>query len=644
MEDLRIRNRIKQFLILNACLLAFTLIMLWVKPVNVLRSEYMLTNRFDFAERVFVYGDTVLKQECDGIEGADAVELLMVNVNNSLKGSYHVSVSEDTGRIMGSFTEYKMDIPSDGLVRLHLKEPMVGGHTYSIELSAPDLKEDNALMVSMGYADLKAPGVGRLDCLGTEDITDYCVDKVLSLSLYKEYTNILAYIAIAVVFLIANFCLAFRDKGIMFLALPILIAAGIIMLLVLAPGSGPDDKFHYYSSYILSEAMMGHDTGQGVDNRYLFDFYVYDGYVGYNVNSSYIKVLTELGERITDEPAGYTADVWKEGWVNPLAHPASALGITIGKLLHRNFVTVYTAGRLLNMLLYVFLAYAAIRVVPVNKELMLLIAMTPMAMQQCCSMSYDSVINGAALLFVAYVLRVLYEKRDMRGREVAACVIMLAILAVVKVVYVVLALLLIPVMGRQIKKLIPALGIPAAALLILKWREIAAVAIGPGGDTYTVSAILRDPVGFVRLTISTLEGNGWLYLKGMIGNLMTGGFTPISEWFVLGYMIIIVLYILSESAIITEDRKVRGLLVITAVLGSLAVLLTFVLACTPVGSSVIMGVQGRYFLPFAAPVLYCLHGGRISLNADRRRLLSPIWFIELGYIACLMNQIYYDAN
>ncbi len=634
-------TRIKSYVVLNICLLLFVLIMVRIKPIDTFRGDYLLNNRFDFGERIFLYGDSAITQEFTGIDGADTIELLVSCINNSLHGCFNVEVLDDSGKNIGKWTTYKMDVPSEGLITYRLDTPFSPGRIYYVRISAPELDQDTALMVSLGYADLKAPGIGDMTFEGSEQDLGYCRDKVMTLSLYRQYTNIFAYLAILIVFVISNLFLLIRDKGIKAYALPVLFAAGLVMLIIEAPGSNPDEKYHYYSSFVLADKLLGQFEYNGIDPEYAFDFYLKDGYVGFNANTSYIKTIEGLGKKTAGNNGERIYDVFKEPYVNPFSHIAPAIGIAVGRILKLNFVTIYELGRICNMIMYVMLAYIAIKLIPDNKELMLLMAMTPMMMQQCTGLSYDAVVNGLSLIFAACILKASYEEQQVGWKNMAICVGILGILAVVKVIYVCLGLMIFIITGKNIKKAIPILAAPAILLLLIKGKEIAAVGTQTGG-LYTIGTIIREPIRFLRLILFTLENNGWLYLKEVVGNMFTGGFTSVSEWLTLAYIFIICLCILSNRETIVKSKRNRIIIYLTVIAGFMAVLLAFTVAYTPYGSLVVMAVQGRYFIPFVVPALYCMNGRRVYYIGDRSKLFIPVWFIELGYVICIMSQVYYD--
>lgn len=598
---------------LNVLMLLFMLALLWINPIDHIRS-YVSIPRLDFTDRFFVYADQVMVCDIYAEDEADGIELLMSSEALATE-RYSVVLKDSEGSIVSSWTSAIGEIPEDALMHYHIKSGLMkAGCLYKLEISAPTLDRDHALMVSQSVGE------------------------------YKDHANVFAIAAIVTVFLTANLCMVYLCKGKEFPAFPVLLSAGLIMLFIMAPGSGPDDKYHYYSSYILSDRMLGRNTGKSVDGGFEFDLYSYEGYVGCNANSSFLRVLREFGKRSEAGSDRYAEDVWTEPRINPPAHLAPAVGMVIGKLLGLNFISIYTLGRICNMLMYVCLAYAAVKIVPKNRELMIFVAMMPMAMQQCTGLSYDAIVNGISLFYIAYVLRMIYTGKNIDKKDISILILSLGIIAVVKVVYVLLALLLIMFVNksRNVFRMVPVIIIPFIILLITRGRSMMRTVTHADKGLYTLIIALREPIKFLKLIIHTIETNGWTYLKASVGSLMTGDFTPVPEWLTIAYLVIIVLCVLSESEAVISVRWHRYLVAGTTLSGIISILVVFAFACTFYGMPAIQGVQGRYFIPFLIPPLFCLCGSRIRSTINRTKLIIPVWFIELGYIISLMSQIKYD--
>lgn len=609
-------NRVKEYLILNACMLTFLLVMMWVRPIQPLR-DYVLQEQMDFSDREFLFGDKTVSREFVCPKDADSFEILIIPAETLLSGIYRVDLTAVDGSMSVSWISHRYDMRSDGLMQYHIKgSKMRAGQAYRLTISAPELMEDYPVMVS-------------LDDAGPD------------ISIYDRKINIFAIAALIAVFVLANTWLALRDKGIAYYSLPVLVLSGFIMLFILAPGSGTDENTHYYWSYRLSNIILGVSDPSEVDNRYKYDFYMLGGIAGCNSNSSFIKTLNGLKGLEEAEQGSFRYDAFED--ISYLSHMAPALGISLGRILNLNMIRIYTLGRIFNMLLYVFLAYLGIRLVPVNKELMLLLAMMPMCMQQCCSLSYDAMLNGVVFVYVGYIFKIVYEKGEFRWRNLILPVLLLIVILPIKYIYCVLAFLLILIAKDKIRLLIPVAAFSFLALAFVIRNYIASLfslSNIPGDPMrYYPGAILHDPLRFIKACLLTMGNNLIEYCKGIVGSLMTGDFTVIPEYLVIMYITVILLCIFSCKERIVEERWQRWIVLGMFLTGTLFMLLAFAITQTLYSSPTISGLQGRYFIPILIPLVYCLGEGRIRVGIDRSRLFIPIWFVEIGYIVSIMNQI-----
>ncbi len=599
---------------LNFGLLLFTLLMLWIRPLNDLRS-YVLIGGRDFSDKVFVYGDSVMEQVFAVDRDADSIEILVAPLDKTSGGSYYVFVLDGEGIQLDSFETPIGMIPNSGLMKYHISDGLKSGRDYRIEVKAPELRQDTAIMVSS------------------------------AISAYKKHFNVFAFLAIILAFSIANLWFVFEKYNIEVLSMPVLIATGLIMFLILAPGSAPDESFHYYSSLKMSNVLMGREDINHVEAGYEYEFTD-----GINANSAYVKQWSVFKKLSGDGREMISCEQGSSPVSNPLAHLAPAIGITIGRFMGLGFIGIYTLGRVFNMAQYIALVYMAIKLVPKNKELMLITAIVPMAMQQCTCMSYDSIVNGLSMLFTAYVLRMINNKKGLEIKSIVICTLIIIALAPIKVVYIILVLLLLAVSKDYAKKVLPIIGLAGMVLLFFKWRTIWDImnnSVGEawwtgGLESHTLSFVLEHPLRYIKAIVYSVENDGLTYLKDMIGIGLSTSRVAIPDYLAITYISIIVLCALTEKESILENKWQRRVFLLTSLIGTVAIFTVYLLNCTIYGQPRIMGVQGRYFIPFIVPVLYCIQRKKLKLDIDRRILFVPVWFIQIGYIVYALSQISYD--
>lgn len=115
---------------------------------------------------------------------------------------------------------------------------------------------------------------------------------------------------------------------------------------------------------------------------------------------------------------------------------AQAAGITVARLLGLGFVPMIIFGRLANLAVYTALVWLAIKVMPIHKNTLAVLALTPIPLQLAGSFTYDTLVISLCFLFIAFVFNCAYKKEKMTFKEVALLAVLAAFIAPGKVVYI----------------------------------------------------------------------------------------------------------------------------------------------------------------------------------------------------------------
>lgn len=636
---------------INVSLFLFLLLMLWIKPADGLR-KYNIYSHPGEAEEVLlpVYGDRSVTQFFICSDKSDSFEIFFSPVNQEYHGSFKVSLLNETGEIIEEWNTDKLDT-ADGWVQYRLKNASIEpGQKYRLVVTAPDLDEFGAIGVSAFVSPEGIDGTGDLLYEGSTDGDHNGM--TMSFGIYMHMINVFAIAAFICLFAGVNVCYVLRDKGTEKLALPVLITSGLIMLFVLAPGSGPDDIYHYYSSVGLSNKLLLRDSVNEIEKKYESDLPIH-----HNTNIALIETFEGLRYRAGSEEGTFVYEGRMDKLKWPLSHLAQAVGITAGRIFKLGFIRVYTLGRLFNMAAYIALAMLAIRLVPVNKELMLMMSILPMSMQQATQLSYDAPVNGLALVFTGYVFKIIYEKKEFNWKETVICALLMAAISPLKVIYVLLGILLLLIPGSQFRslsdrlvKLFIMVLSGMITMVLTRSSDVSASAVrntsamtldasGMEAGHYTIRFVFSEPIRFMKLIASNWGIHLSNMFKGMIGGSIAGFSVSIPEQLVFLFGLCIVLCALSGTESVISKRWQMITILVLPVLGYLAVLTVFTFAETTYGTTYIGGLQGRYMIPFLFPVMYCMCGRKINAGFNRINLFIPIAFVELGYIAEIMSSI-----
>jgi len=407
---------------------------------------------------------------------------------------------------------------------------------------------------------------------------------------------------------------------------------GLIYMLTITPLSVPDEMHHYQSAYKLSNFFLFNwnyaDYGDSSD----FDYTDLSGH--YNTSSAYARIIDEICESTND---GDIVEIPQPRSLSYfIEYIPQALGISLARLTNQNFIITFFSGRIFNLIFYVGCLYFAIKRIPKFKLLLGLIGVMPMALHQAASYSYDGFINGISFFLIASIFKAIYEDGLLAKKNFFAILISGMLLAPAKLVYtcILLLLFLIPVQKFKNKKdwLIKITLILSCSLLFIctfHFAQLEDVLIPTsdlnwaGGHNYTVDFILHYPIQTIQVFLHTIQVNFFIWLQCAIGSNLSGLTLGIPSWIIYGYIAIILFATLKninqEDEIPSNHVKLICIAICFMVL--FGVMLSMFLGWTSDTSGVILGVQGRYFIPIIPLLSLIFNNDTLVLRKNIDKIL-----------------------
>ncbi len=457
---------------------------------------------------------------------------------------------------------------------------------------------------------------------------------------------------------------------------------GLVYLLVLPPLSAPDEISHYVSAYQLSGTLIG-EPSNGANGRVLLrpqdawaedleGIYEYepdaDGnlqvvlessegnlQLGQILDQSVYQTLWELTPNDQYDPGrlerlggAMTGSMYPPVTTTPLAYLPQALGIAAARLLNLNTLPLLYLGRVCNLLFFVLMTWLAMKRLPFGKEVLFGVALLPMTLHLSASYSYDVMIMGCLFCFTAICLDLAYQAERVSWRDIAFLALLMAAAGPCKMVYAVFLglCLLIPVRkfggwGRWAAAAILVGGAWAAAMYLVNSRVIVSYATATEAESYvmwaeetgySLSLLIHQPLRAIKIFYQTILWQAQQYHLTMIGAYL-GNLDPVLD---VPYLLVVIFTVcLAELAFRKpgENLVIRGgkRIWIFLLCGgcAAAVMLSMLIAWTPLSSPVINGVQGRYFLPFLPVLLMACKNDMAVLTKDRNR--------SILYLMCCLN-------
>ena len=639
-------SKYKSLIILNTLLLLAVAIWGQIKPVDHLREYVIDRKESNIYKDQAIYGSKKISQTFQCSRGLDSIEAYIIDTNSKYHGAFSAKLYDESGKELKTWKVDKLDLVSGkqgekGWIFFYFGDiNPVDGKRYRFELSAYTLDKLNAITVRT--CDSIQEDIGICDIDG-EEITG----QVLEFAAYKKHINWFFVSAVTILFLLANIWWFNREKSVDKQALLILFGTGMIMFLIMTPKSQPDEIYHFNSSAKLSNIMIGKNGNiNSIEEELFADFQE-----NRNANDSYVKILTRLFDKT--EYSGNEKELdYKDDLNHPLVYLAPAFGITVVRLLHGNCVQAYELARFFTLLSYVAMAWVAIRLIPIRKDLLLLICIIPMAMHQAVSTSRDVFVNGMSLVYFAYYVKIIYEKKPFTWGRVIFSAVMLSLFGPVKVVYCILALLVLLIPKAQFRNRLDQICKTAsiligifAVLIIIEWshmrNELISSTYSGKTDYYHIDFLYKYPVRFATLIINSIEQSFWKFTKGAVGTNMAGWTVSINEYLSVAYLMILAISTVRvEELDYSFGRWQKTGMISISVMGYILLTCAFAFANSIYGDILVSGVQGRYLIPFVAPLLYGMSTKKIRAYFNEHQLMYAVWFAELGYIVEIMNQIY----
>jgi uncharacterized membrane protein len=422
---------------------------------------------------------------------------------------------------------------------------------------------------------------------------------------------------------------------------------GIIFLIVTPPFQVSDESTHFYKAlnladgHILSEK-QGDETGFYIPKSVIEMVGAFKNLPFNNKD----KITVGYTGSLMDPPISsndYKMFVDVSGVVivsyPPFPYIASASAISLGEFFNFPILMLMYFGRFVNLLMYLILVCIAIRIMPVHKGVLLMLALMPMTIFQGASISADSFTIAISFLITAYIFKLAFDdtEREFNLKDSCILVALFMVLALSKQFYCLLIFLFFMVptskFGGWKKKLLKFVYICLPVILIIIfWNFLVAGLYNPIGARSQFLSVLSNPMIFFNSLIITITSKFYYGLLMFVGDL---GWldTPLPQWLIYSYSIILILTSLLDKNDIKINLKQKIIPLVTFAL--IFVSIFFLEYITwPVTNNIITGVQGRYFIPFAPLLLLLFYNNRIKINGNERSILN--WIIILTVFITLL--------
>ncbi|WP_373760799.1 DUF2142 domain-containing protein [Streptococcus ferus] len=450
-------------------------------------------------------------------------------------------------------------------------------------------------------------------------------------------TNMNLKLVLVALFLISSCLVLFLPKRIDYAVVIIVLIFGGISSLISPINDVPDETVHYARAVNISEG----------------DFNLNNNYNKVKVSEDVEKLSSQIHKTILQtkfKNEKHSAKEKKFSDINGtnayyvFSYIPQALAIKIGNTFNIGIVKTYFLGRLFNVIAYASLVFFALRVTRKYRQILAVIALSPMCLYLSGSFNQDSMANGLIILAIALFINMLERKSTgIRNGHLYLYYTVCTLLVFSKFTYVLLAFLPIFIPSRyfiektKMSSLVKRIFLTGLVMLIaLTWFRLYGEIKTPYkaeflkrvNSTSQLKSIFGHPIFYTRIIVREMISQIISMKQLFTFGLLTYG---MEEIFGLYTIFLIVVALNNENKISLPRITKLGIMLVVIGITGLTVLAIY-LTWTPVGEQTIIGIQSRYFIGLIPLILLLISSSiksSFSLKNKTVMVISILFILSM---------------
>lgn len=425
---------------------------------------------------------------------------------------------------------------------------------------------------------------------------------------------------------------------------------GIMILFLIPPGHVPDEPSHFARSFINANYTFQNKDEIKMPESIEKFFYKFT----HNVHSSEQKFsgkmyLSSMFDN-SDYNKLYSKKVNYENtrYLSFLPYLPSSIIMSLCRFINLPVTIVFYLSRLINLCICITICYYAIKTTSNYKKIFTLVAMFPIFFQQAMGLNMDYLTNSVTLLLVALILKCKDSDNTLTIKEIIYLSLLGIGIGFCKFGYfpILWLIFLVPNNKFKNKKIVimfKILFIILPLMLSLIFNLTAVSNPNTKTEFYTINTIINNPLQSAKIFFTTaiyrsdldlfrglLDGFGWSTKYHISPVLWT-----------ISSMYIIMLFLDNESK---KELKILHriiLIFVSLVLFAIIYAVAFT-EWTPIGFSMINGIQTRYFVPSLLMLYIAISNNFIKLNVKNKYRFYTILLsiIQLLVVFTLLKSFY----
>lgn len=466
----------------------------------------------------------------------------------------------------------------------------------------------------------------------------------------KVYFIILAILNIMTIGIYSFIFSKYKNIKLEKLYLIMILPIGVMYMCLFPLNTIPDENTHFVRIYEISSGHLVSkiDQDKKLQGRY-FDTNIYESVI---TATDYKKTIEKIGIRNSGKKEFYHFS--NTALYSFICYLPQAIGVIVAKIMHLPLLLQAYMARLFNFIIFVFLTYFSIKLMPMKKASFLLIMLFPIVLQEAVSLSPDALTIATTSFLISFVLHLKKEKdKKITKKEIAILGISSIVLSLCKIVYLPICFInfLIPKEKFESlkKKNIVIISIVVLAIIInLIWLSMSSnflpdtSGIDSGRQLkYIISNIITYLLVIEKTYITIFDD----ILYNSFGSSL-GCFTiSVSRVYIFPLILIFIATILFDNEGFNKNKQIlnkyeKGYITLLIFGVIMLISTSLYLQWTPVGNDTILGIQGRYFIPlyFLLTTLFTKY--KLSPKVNFTNKYTYIFLIAINIYA--LSAVFYN--
>ena len=279
--------------------------------------------------------------------------------------------------------------------------------------------------------------------------------------------------------------------------------------------------------------------------------------------------------------------------------------------------------------MYCLLIFLAIKIIPFYKLPLAVIALMPMSLSVGSAYSSDVMVFGLNFLWTAIILKIVFGKENTNIKMLSCILILLAFFIALTKSYILLIPLCFLITPKKFNSAkvytatMFAIILSAAAGLVLWHGLISDIPVnmneGIADPNSQIRFILLHPLSYAIILLKTLIIKLPRLIITMVGVLGWQD-TPLDFCTYILYPVILYISMFYNNIEFELNKFQKIVVILTLISGIIITFTSLYIMWSPVENGVILGLNGKYFIPLLIPALLLLK--KILPNYDYEKLIG----------------------